>query len=230
MWHSEGVFIVPINKHKVEEDNGKKMQWDGVSIKMLGEFNDHQNGKWHAAVAAGHKNAMLITQPLLPQSMTLKQGKAMHEMDVVVAVREGRAVAMTAHCKATKGSPTDDSMTLFKILVHFPHKTKLSNKPFHSDEFVADPDMDPPVNVDHVITHVRSEMGWTVEAGVGDKTQVCPVFTCSSWIKWRFVDLSTQVDILGPKKKKKSASSKLGSLDKFESMTLDSDDEDEDGE
>ena len=226
--HDEGVYTVPINKHKEVANDGKITQWDGVSIEMVGDFNDHQDGKWSAVHVPGHDNMMLVTEPALPRSMISPKSKVMHDLDAEQSVIEGRDIAMTAHKKAFKGHPTDDAVSKRKHLVVFPDNMKLSNKPFHSDEFKEDANMDPEVNIDYVVTHVRSSTGWQVTLQVSGNDETHDVFTFSSWIKWRFVDLNTQIDIADPKKKKKATVDKLGTLDKFESMNIGSDEEDDD--
>jgi len=228
--HDEGVHAVPINKHKVVDADGKATQWEGISIEMLGDFNDHQDGKWSATHVAGHDNVILVTEPALPKSMVSRKSKAMHDTHAETSVIEGRDIAITAFKKEAKRNLADDSATTRKHLVVLPPGVRLSNKPFQSEDFKDDPNVDPDVNVDYVITHVRSETGWEIEEQDNAGQAIThSVYTFSSWIKWRFVDLSTQIDISDPKKKKKTVS-KLGSLDKFESMNLGSSDEDDDGE
>jgi len=146
--HDEGVYTVPINKHKVVDADGKATQWEGISIEMLGDFNDHQDGKWSATHIAGHDNVILVTEPALPKSMVPRKSKAMHDMHAKTSVIEGRDIAMTAFKKEAKRNLADDSATTRKHLVVLPPGVRLSNKPFQSDDFKDDPNMDPVVNIE----------------------------------------------------------------------------------
>jgi len=228
--HGEGACTIPINKFKViDKIDGKVTQWEGISIEMIGVFNDHQDGKWSAKTVPGHENVILLTEPSLPKSMASKKSMVMHDVDEEDAVKEGRAIAMTALRKAIKKSPNDESIAKQKLLVWLPPEMKLSNKPFQLDAFKDDANVDVDVNIDYIIVHIQSETGWKEELDLRSGKESREVCTCTSWIKWRFVDLATQVDIAAPKKKKSNVD-KLGTFSKFSNMNIASSSDEDDGE
>ena len=217
--HGE-VFACPILSHKFEEGGARWCCESGVAVEMPGDFLDHSDSKWFAQHVPGFENAILVTQPELPKSATSKASRKQHEGALGQGAKDGRDLAMTAFKDAD-----DTAGPEFKLLIVFPPGMHLSNKPFHSTDFTDDDELDPDVDIDYDVTHIRQKTSWTEQVGDNER----PVCTCQSWIRWQFVDLNTKKPLPKPsnKKKKGIANKKMGDLSKFDSMTLDDDDEGE---
>ena len=214
--HGE-VYLYPIFGHKVDKNNVVTL-YDGISIEMEGDFNDHQEGRWSAKHVGEGGNLILITQPLLPKCVWTKSAIIQHNFEAKDSVKDGRANAMTTYRQI--GSDEDK---LYKILLIFPSTMELSNKPFQSTDFVSNEEFNVDVDIDFRLSHVRAKTGWTVENEMDDTVDV---YTYSSWIKWHFVDLKTEKRLSAPKKSKRAvAGDKVGALDKFANLKLDEEDE-----
>jgi len=203
-------YTTPISAHKCEESDGSKKRWEGVTVETLGDFNDHKGGRWSAKFPEGYdRNVFLITQPYLPACATGKKSKSQHDLDAEESVIEGREMAMTQYRRRLAAN---DDAKLYKLLVILPQSMRLSNKPFQGDGFAGDPDVD----IDYVLTHVRSQTGWKehVNVGEGGKKAV-DVYTFSSWIKWHFVDLNSE-QFIRPPRKTKGGGDKVGECAKFD--------------
>lgn len=216
--HGE-VFACPILSHKFSEGGARWCCESGISVEMPGDFCDHSDSKWSAQHVSGFENAILIRQPELPKSATSKGARQQHENTLGQGAKDGRDLAMTAFRDV-------EEVKEYKLLVVFPPHMHLSNKPFHSNKFTGDDELDPDLDIDYDVTHIRQKTSWTETVENNDRD----VYTYQSWIRWQFVDLKTKKPLLKPsnKKKKGLANAKMGDLSKFDSMTLG--DSDDDGE